>query len=298
MRIAISGTSGLVGSLLKRKAEARGHTCLPLVRSRKSKQPGIYWNWREGAVEAHELEGVDCLVHLAGESIASGRWTEARKRSIKQSRIAGTRLLVDALADIENPPSTFLCASAIGFYGSRGSEVLDESSREGQGYLAEVCTAWENTANTAAAAGIRTVNLRIGMVLDPAGGALAKMLLPFKLGLGGRVGSGEQYISWITNEDLTDAIFHIIGDENLSGPVNMTAPHPVTNAEFTKSLGRALSRPTLLPLPAAAVRLLFGEMGEELLLISSRVRPAKLEQENFTFSHPTIDEAFRALELS
>ena len=215
-------------------------------------------------------------MHLAGENIAAGRWTEATKARIKESRIRGTRLLCESVARLHRPPKVLVCASAIGYYGDRGVSVVDEDSSPGAGFLAEVCREWEAATAAARASGIRVVQLRLGVVLTAAGGALAKLLLPFQLGAGGRLGSGEQYMSWVSIDDVIGAILHVLRTDTLQGPVNAVAPHPVTNQEFTKTLGRVLMRPTLFPVPAVAARLAFGEMADEMLLASTRVAPTRL----------------------
>ncbi len=233
------------------------------------------------------------MVHLAGENIAAGRWTAARKKTIRNSRVQGTQFICETLAGLEKPPATLIAASAIGYYGDRGDEVLTEDSDSGRGFLAEVCQAWEAATEPARRAGVRVVNLRIGVVLSAAGGALARMLTPFKWSLGGRLGNGRQYMSWVTLEDLIRSIHHLIAKEGVSGPVNAVAPNPVTNAEFTKALGRVLGRPTIFPVPALMVRRAFGEMGRELLLASARVKPAKLLHGDFRFCHADLQDALR-----
>jgi uncharacterized protein (TIGR01777 family) len=232
-------------------------------------------------------------VHLAGANITAGRWTASRKELIRSSRVDSTRLLCETLAGLEPRPSVLIAASAIGFYGDRGDAVMTEEHRAGSGFLAEVCRAWEDATSAAREAGIRVVNLRIGVVLAAAGGALAKMLTPFKLGLGGRLGTGRQYMSWIALDDLVGMIHHLLFADDLSGPVNAVAPNPVTNAEFTKALGRVLRRPTIFPVPVPIVRLAFGEMGRELLLAGARVEPAKVRESGFEFGHPRLEEALR-----
>jgi uncharacterized protein (TIGR01777 family) len=228
------------------------------------------------------VSGFDAVIHLAGESIV-GRWTPAKKTKIRESRVAGTQNLARALAQAKEKPEVFICSSAIGYYGSRGDELLKEESSSGTGFLSEVCREWEAATHAAAAAGIRTVQMRTGMVLSPKGGALGKMLLPFKMGVGGKVGDGLQWMSWIDVQDLVGAIHHILKTDLLHGPVNMVAPRPVTNAEFTKTLASVLSRPAIFPLPVFAVKLAFGEMGETILLGSQRVEPTKLIMSGYPF---------------
>ncbi len=290
--IAVSGSTGLVGTALCTKLVEEGQTVVPLVRD--PRLPGIHWDPVGGTVEAAELEGTESVVHLAGENIASGRWTSARMARIRDSRVKGTRLLAEALASLETPPGVLVCASAMGYYGDRGEEELEEDSGPGTGYLPEVCEEWEAACEPARDAGIRVVNLRIGLVLAREGGALRKMLTPFRLGLAGQIGTGRQYMSWISMTDLVEIIRYALAEANLEGPLNVVAPCPVTNLEFTKTLGRILGRPTVLPLPGAAVSLLFGRMGKELLLGSSRVLPKRLLNRGFEFRYPDLESALRS----
>jgi hypothetical protein len=244
------------------------------------------------------LEGIDAVVHLAGENIAAGRWTAARKARIRDSRVKGTQLISETLAAMHRHPRVLVSASAIGYYGDRGSELLREESAPGTGFLPEVCGQWESATDPASRSGIRVVHIRLGFVLSSRGGALGKMLLPFKMGIGGKIGSGEQYMSWITLSDLCAAILHCIEAGTLHGPVNAVSPSPVTNLEFTKTLGRILSRPTIFPLPAFLARLALGEMADELLLASTRVDPVKLRNTGFAFQHPDLHSALSAVLLS
>ena len=294
MKILVSGSTGVIGSALVPFLTRSGHTIVRLVRTHGDPS-GIFWDPMTGSLDAAKLEGFDALVHLAGENIAAGRWTPTKKKRIRDSRVLGTKLLSDTLARLKQPPKTFVSASAIGVYGNRGDLVLDEGSDAGTDFLADVCWEWETATAPAAQKGIRVVNLRLGIVLSPRGGALAKMLFPFKLGLGGRLGSGRQYMSWISLDDALAAIELSLITVWLSGPVNVVAPKPITNAEFTKTLGRVLSRPTVLPVPRVAVRLLFGEMGYGLLLGSQRVEPGKLSEANFRFQYPDLEGALRHL---
>jgi uncharacterized protein (TIGR01777 family) len=245
-----------------------------------------------GTIDASALEGVDAVVHLAGENIAQ-RWTSSQKAKIRDSRIKGTQLLCETLARLSSPPKVLVSASAIGYYGDRGEQILTEDSPLGRGFLAEVCRGWEAATEPARQRGLRVVPLRFGVVLSPAGGALAKMLPPFRLGLGGMVGSGRQYMSWIALDDVVGAIQHAIVTDTLQGPTNAVAPQAVTNQEFTKTLGKALGRPTVFPLPAFAARLMFGEMADELLLASTRVQPAKLLGSGYRFRYPELEDALR-----
>jgi hypothetical protein len=238
---------------------------------------------------------MDAVVHLAGENIAGGRWTAAQKARIRDSRVTGTRLLSESLPKLSRPPRVLVSASATGYYGNRGSEVLREESPPGTGFLSDVCREWEAATDPASRGGIRVVHIRTGLVLSSRGGALEKMLMPFKLGVGGKIGSGNQYWSWISIDDLCAAILHTIQAAGLHGPVNAVSPTPVTNLEFTKTLGQVLSRPTVFPMPALAARIAFGEMADELLLASARVEPAKLLASHFTFRHRELESALRYL---
>jgi uncharacterized protein (TIGR01777 family) len=255
----------------------------------------MYWNSAAGEIESGKLEGAAAVVHLAGENIAGRRWTEAFKREIRDSRINGTRLIADAIAHAVDKPRTLLCASAIGYYGDRGDELLTESSSPGRDFLADTCRNWEAACHAARDAGVRVVNARTGVVLSPKGGALANMLTPFKLGLGGKVGDGRQYMSWITLDDVIAALRFLVTETSISGPVNLTAPNPVTNAEFTTTLGRVLSRPTVFPMPAFAARLAFGEMADALLLSSTRVAPHVLQSAGYNFQDDRLEPALRRL---
>lgn len=287
--IAITGASGMVGSALRKQLAGDGVRFKSISRNQpKSYEDDIQWDIDRGFVNKDLLEGLDAVVHLAGESIATGRWTEKKKHRIKHSRIAGTTTLCEALAGLENKPKVLVAASAIGYYGNRGDELLDEFSEPGNGFLVDVCRGWEDATAAAEEAGIRVVNLRIGVVLDKSGGALSAMLTPFKLGVGGKMGSGKQYMSWVTLTDLVRAIEHCIATESLSGPVNAVAPNPSTNLEFTKALGKTLGRPTLFPMPGFAARLALGQMADDLLLASTRVTPSKLQSTGFEFQHSEI----------
>lgn len=253
------------------------------------------WNPDAGTIEISKLDGFDSVIHLAGENIAAGRWTASRKQRIRESREKGTRLLAEALAKVPHPPRVLVSASAIGYYGDRGSEVLTEGSAPGHDFLAEVCKAWEAAAEPAGRRGIRVVHPRIGVVLGRKGGALAKMALPFRMGAGGRIGDGRQYMSWITLTDLCRSIIYALQTETLAGPYNAVSPNPVTNAEFTKALGAALHRPAIFPLPAFAARIALGEMADALLLSSARVQPARLTAAGFRFDDEDITPALSKL---
>lgn len=272
---------------------ADGLSPIPLVRSAADGRSAILWDPASGRFDAAAASGADAVVHLAGENIASGRWTEQRRRAIRESRERGTRLLCDGLAALAPRPPVLIAASATGFYGSRGDEILDEGSSSGGGFLADVCRAWEAATDPASQAGIRVANLRFGVVLDRDGGALAKMLPIFRLALGGKVGDGKQWMSWVALEDCVRMIRYAI-DHQVSGAINAVAPEPVRNRDFTSALGRALHRPTILPVPAAALRLAFGQMADETLLASVRVLPRRLADAGFAFRHTTIEEGLGA----
>ena len=289
MRILVSGSHGLVGKALINSLTSDGHEIVRLVRGKPAGAVEIEWRPNEGRLDAAALEGLDAVVHLAGESIASGRWTGEKKRAIRDSRVKGTALLSDALARLSRPPSVFVSASAIGYYGNRGDELLTEQSAPGDDFLANVCVEWENATIPAIEKGIRTAHARFGIILDAKEGALAKMLTPFRMGVGGRIGNGKQWMSWIAIDDVVNGLKFVISDQTTSGPVNFVAPNPVTNAEFTKTLGRVLSKPTLFPMPEFGVRLAFGEMGDALLLSSQKVKPGVLKE----FNWPTLEAALR-----
>lgn len=289
-RILVSGASGLVGSALVPFFESQGCEATRLVRRSIQDSREIQWEPMR-QIPPTLVSGFDAVVHLSGESVA-GRWTSAKKRRIRDSRVISTRNLSQALATAEKKPGVFVCASAIGYYGNRGGEILDENSTAGAGFLAEVAREWESATRAASHAGIRTVNLRIGIVLSRDGGALKQMLLPFRLGLGGRIDSGRQWWSWIHIDDLVAAVGHILRSRSIAGAVNMTAPNPATNAEFTRALARVLHRPAVLPVPAVAARLAFGEFADEGLLSSARVEPKKLLAANFVFKFPDLAGAF------
>jgi uncharacterized protein (TIGR01777 family) len=294
MRISVTGSSGLIGSALVPFLTAQGHEVGRVVRSTTAAGA---WRWDPGAghVDAGAVNGKDAVVHLAGETIAAGRWSAARKARIRDSRVRGTRVVAEAVARADPRPKALLCASAMGFYGDRGDERLTEASAPGRGFLSEVSREWEEACAPARDQGVRVVNLRFGIVLSPAGGALAKMLLPFRLGAGGVVGSGKQWWSWVALDDAVGAIQHALVTAGLSGPVNVAAPKPVTNAEFTRTLGRVLARPTLFPVPVFAARLAFGEMADALLLASARIVPERLQQTGYGFRHPELEGALRHL---
>jgi uncharacterized protein (TIGR01777 family) len=294
MRILIGGSTGLVGTALVTSLKEKGAAVSRLVRSTPTPKTGdVEWHPNRGSIDTTGLDGFDGVVNLAGESIAEGRWTEGKKRRIRDSRVKGTRLLSESLAALSKRPKAFLCASATGFYGSREAALLDEDSPSGRGFLAEVCREWEKATEPAAQAGVRVVNLRFGPILTLEGGMLQKMLPPFKLGLGGKVGSGRQYISWVAMDDVIGAINFALENDALRGPVNVVAPNPSTNAEFTKTLGRLISRPTAFAMPAVAARLAFGEMADEMLLASQRVAPKRLKEAGYQFQYSELESALR-----
>lgn len=295
MRIAVTGASGLVGRALVAFLRTGGHEVHTLVRGEADPaRQEISWSPAEGRIDAAALEGLDAVVHLAGESI-QGRWTEAKKARIRGSRVDGTTLLAEALAGLQRPPQVLVQASAIGVYGDRGDEPLTERSPTGAGFLAEVGRAWEGASQPATGNGVRVVHVRFGVILTPAGGALAQMLLPFRLGLGGPIGTGRQWMSWIALDDAVGLLHHAIMTKSLAGPVNATAPNPVQNRDFGRALGRALGRPAVAPLPGPVVKLLFGEMGEALLLEGQRVLPEAALESGFDFRYPHLDGALAHL---
>ena len=292
-RVAITGSSGLIGSALAQTLEREGHAVVRIIRSPAG--PGeVRWDPTRGEIDASELEGLDAVVNLAGENIGQ-RWTPAVKERIQRSRIDGTRLLAETLASLRDPPDVLVNASGVGVYGNRGDELLTETSAAGSDFLAEVVRGWEAATAPATTHGVRVVLTRFGMVLSRRGGALARMLPLFQVGMGARMGSGKQWMSWISIVDLIDAIRFVIATPEISGPVNTVAPHPVTNEEFTHTLARALRRPAFLPAPKAALQLLFGEMAEATLFASQRVVPNRLLTEGFQFRHPRLFEALRAV---
>ncbi len=292
-KILVSGSSGLIGAALIPALKSSGYEITCLVRGTASGKEQIQWDPAQPLVP-ESVSGFDAVVHLAGESIV-GRWTEAKKRRIRESRVQGTLRLAEALAQAPQRPRVLISASAIGYYGDRGDEALREDSASGSGFLPEVCREWEDATEPATKAGIRTVQVRFGLVLSRHGGALPKMLPPFRLGVGGNMGNGRQWWSWIDIDDLVGAVQHVIKAETLRGPVNVVGPNPVMNAEFTKILASALSRPAIFPMPAFAARLVFGQMGDELLLASQRVEPAKLLASGYVFQKPYLRAALEGI---
>jgi len=292
MKIAVTGATGLIGAALCERLRQEGNDVLVITRRENSSSPFpvVHWNPERGELDTRSLEGVDAVVHLAGETIAE-RWTPEKKERIRTSRVAGTRFLVDGLKRLSKRPSVLIGSSAVGFYGNRGDEELDEGSPPGTGFLPEICQAWEAEVARASELGMRAVRLRTGIVLSTKGGALAKMLLPFKLGLGGPVGSGSQWMSWIHIDDVVGGYHFALHHSDLSGAANLTAPQPVRNADFTRALGRALGRPAFLPAPGFALKLIFGEMAQDLLLDGQRVLPRRLESAGYQFQHTGVDDA-------
>ncbi len=295
MKILISGSSGLIGAALLPALAKRGHDVTRLVRAPGEGAGAVVWNPEAGELDLSRQQPFDAVIHLAGENIGAKRWTASRKIRLWDSRTKGTALLAETVAHMGALPSLFISASAIGYYGDRGDEVLTEDNKPGSGYLAELCQAWEAAAGPARKAGIRTVCVRTGMVLAKHGGALPRMLPLFKLGLGGKLGSGRQYMSWITLEEVVGAMLHILFEERLAGPVNLISPHPVTNSDFTRILAGVLHRPAIIPAPAWALRLATGEMADPLLLYSARVEPAKLLESNYSFQDPDLAGALERI---
>jgi uncharacterized protein (TIGR01777 family) len=289
VKILVTGASGLIGSHLLPDLRSRGHEVAPIRRQRST--DGIYWNPDAGEIESDKLDGADAIVNLAGAGVAE-RWTPRHKQAIYDSRIKGTALLASAISTLKKKPAVFVCASAIGYYGDRGPEVLTENSAAGNNFLAQVCSEWEAQAKNVEQSGVRVVSLRFGIVLSTRGGALQKMLVPFQMGAGGRLGSGDQYMSWISIDDAVAAIRFAIESDKLKGPVNGVAPTPVTNIEFTEALGHVLHRPTIMPVPTVMAHLAFGvEMADQVLLASDRVLPEKLKSAGFQYVYPDLEQA-------
>lgn len=293
MNVLISGATGLIGSALVPELEASGHAV-----TRLSRAPGgadtIRWDPAAGTIEG-DLGGTEAVIHLAGESIAQGRWNAEKKRRIIDSRVQGTRLLAESIAALPEPPKVMVSTSAVGYYGDRGDEVLTEESAPGAGFLSEACVKWEAAAEPARRAGIRVVHPRLGVVLSPESGALGTTLPIFKLGAGGKIGSGDQWVSWVAIDDVVGSIVHLLTHEDVEGPVNVGSPNPMTNARYTKVLGKVLGRPTVLPLPAPAARVMLGEVADALLLASQRMEPARLNDTGYAFRYPQLEGALRHL---
>jgi uncharacterized protein (TIGR01777 family) len=294
MRILVSGSSGFIGSALVPFLTKAGHSAARLVR-RKQSENDVFWDPDSGALESRSLDRFDAVIHLGGVNIASRRWTTSFKRAIWDSRIRSTELLVNRISASPRPPQVFVCMSAVGYYGDRGNEILTESSPPGNDFMAQLCVAWEKATRPLVAKGVRVVNLRTGLVLSTGGGALKRILLPFKLGLGGRLGSGNQYWSWIALDDFLAGVQFVLTNQSASGPVNMVAPNPVTNREFVRALGEALHRPAIVPLPAPVLRFVFGEMGDSLFLTGQRVTPDVLNRLGFRHKYPDLGDALVAV---
>lgn len=295
MKIAISGASGMVGTALRKRREELGDTVIALKRDPEESRGGngIFWSADLGLIDEVGLEGLDAVIHLAGENLVSGPWTERRKEAIRESRVRGTLLVAGALSHLENPPKVLLIASAVGFYGDRGEEILTEESASGEGFLAEVCREWEEAGDIAREAGIRVVHLRFGVILDREKGMLGRLLPIFRSGLGGRAGRGDQYISWVALPDLVEAVGFCLENEKISGPVNVASPNSVTNKEFSKILAKTLHRPAAVSVPAAVLKLATGQLAQEVILASTRAMPKRLEENGFVFKYPELESALR-----
>ena len=292
--VAVTGSSGFLGRNLVHLLTSGGHRVVPVVRSRSAARDGaVYWSVERGQIDSAGLAGVDAVVHLAGEPLVSWRWTAQKKQAIRRSRERGTALIAETVADLSPRPRVLVCASAVGFYGNRRDEVLTEKSKAGKGFLAEVCQAWEAAADPARRTGVRVAHLRQGVALSPEGGVLERMLPAFRVGIAGRLGRGSQYFPWVSMEDALGLMMHAIFTPGVKGPINVTAPLPVTNSTFTSTMGRVLGRPTIVPVPSLAVRALFGEMGRAVLLGGQRAIPAKAEESGYSFFYPALEDALR-----
>jgi len=289
MNIIMTGASGLLGSALIPFFTTGGHIVHTLVRRAPFLEKGeMFWDPEKKSLDSSVFDGVDAVIHLAGEQIGEGRWTNEKKRRIIESRTKGTSLIADTISKLSSPPPVLICASAIGFYGNRGDKILTEDDPPGDDFISKVCSEWEKSAQAAVAAGIRVAFMRIGIALSPAGGALLRLLLPFRVGLGGKIASGAQFMSWVGIDDVLGAFLHVLADSKIAGPVNVVSPNPVTNLDFTKTIGQVLSRPAIFSIPAAVINLVFGEMGRGVLLSSTRVIPAKLLESGYRFRNPDL----------
>lgn len=294
MKILLSGASGLVGTRLYEFLAGKGHTIKKLVRKKHLNHTDeIFWDPMTQQVKVDSLEGVDVFINLAGENIAKQRWSKERKKEILESRINATKTLTDAVLKLKNPPKLFINASAVGYYGNAGETLLNENFPAGNDFLAKVCVDWEAAAKPVESKNVRLVFLRFGMVLSGDGGALKAMLTPFKLGVGGALGTGQQYMSWVDLEDLVNVVQHVLENEDLKGPFNVVSPNPVSNQMFTKTLGKVLNRPTLFSIPTFMVKLIFGEMGEELLLASQKCVPEKLQESGYQFKYSQLEDSLQ-----
>jgi len=296
IKILMTGASGLLGSALIPFFTTGGHLVRTLVRRTPFPEKGeAFWDPEKNEIDPSVFDGADAVIHLAGEHIGEGRWTDEKKRRIIESRTKGTTLIAETISRLSSPPPVLICASAIGYYGNRGDKILTEDDSPGDDFISKVCSEWEKSAQAAVDKGIRTVFMRIGIALSPAGGALSRLLLPFMAGLGGKIASGSQYMSWVGIDDVIGSFFHVLADNKIAGPVNVVSPNPATNLEFTKALGKVLSRPVIFSIPAAAINLAFGEMGREVLLSSTRVVPQKLIESGYIFRNPDLSGALSHL---
>ena len=296
MKILLTGSTGLIGSELKDYLNRNAIDVYCLIRNKDLEDDkSIYWNPENNILDVDLIRDVDCVIHLAGENISAKRWSKKQKKKILNSRIKSTNYLIESLIKLDKKPKTFICASAVGYYGDRGDKILNEQEEKGEGFLSDVCYEWERCTLRAKESGMRVVNLRFGVILSEKGGALKKMLMPFKLGFGGKIGFGKQYISWITLQDAVRAIEFCIKNEQVIGPVNIVSPNPVTNKQLTKSIGKQLIRPTIFPLPALVAKIILGEMANELLLASTRVEPSILLENGFDYKFKTFDNALTSL---
>ncbi|RPJ17700.1 MAG: TIGR01777 family protein [Desulfobacteraceae bacterium] len=296
MKILMTGSSGLLGSAMIPFFTTGGHIVNTLVRrTQVPEKGGAFWDPEQKKLDPSVFDGIDAVIHLAGEHIGEGRWTDEKKRRIIESRTKGTSLIAETISRLSSPPPVFISASAIGYYGNRGDRILTEDDKPGDDFISKVCGEWEKSARSAVSAGIRVVFMRIGIALSPAGGALRRLYLPFAAGVGGKIASGSQYMSWIGIDDVIGAFFHVLAESKISGAVNVVSTNPVTNLEFTKTLGKVISRPTIFSVPAAAINLAFGEMGREVLLSSTRVMPEKLIETGYRFRNPDLSGALSHL---
>ena len=297
MKVLLSGSTGLIGSALSTHLKNKGYQVFSLTRDIEQKDDNfIYWNPQKKELNLKDFEGFETIIHLAGENVGTGgRWNEKKRKQIRESRVVATQVLSDTLTQLEHPPKLFICASAIGYYGERGNTAITENSPPGGGFLSNVCSEWESATKSAQEKGIRVINTRIGVVLSPNGGALKQMLLPFRLGLGGALGSGKQFMSWVALDDVINAFYFLMKHESIQGPVNLVSPKAVTNKKFTLALGKTLHRPTIFTVPEFMIKLIFGKKGEELLLSSQNVKPETLLKEGFQFQYPDIEKALHHL---